>query len=149
MRIFKVLYFSVLMLITHSAIAQTPLKQFLDLHNQERESLELPALQWSEELQQSAQSLVNAMAFTNKHKPGNSGHGENSWSGQNNEATFEEIFELWSAGKSYFLTDKPVPLNCSENFEQCAGYSQVVWSRLCGSGFNGKRLHRLSLQPCR
>ncbi len=129
MRIFRFLCFPLLIAITHSAIAETRLKEFLTLHNQERETLELPALEWSEELQQSAQLLASTMAFKDKFEQGNTGYGENSWSGVNNGATFEEIFELWSAGKAHFQADQPVPKNCTQSFEQCADYSQIVWSQ--------------------
>ncbi len=115
-------------LMTGSAFAESRLKEFISLHNLERESLGLPELEWSEELQESAQLLTKTMAFKDKHEGGNTSYGENSWSGENNGATFEEIFKLWSAGKDYFLADQPVPLSCSKAWDQCSGYSQIVWS---------------------
>ena len=129
MFMFKPIYLLLLTLLTQSAIAETRLKEFLNLHNQEREALELPVLEWSDELQESAQLLANTMAFKDAFEQGNSGFGENSWSGENNGATFEEIFELWSAGKPNFEADKAVPQNCIQSFEQCADYSQIVWSQ--------------------
>ncbi len=116
------------MLIAQSVMAETALNEFLSLHNQERDALEVPELEWSDELQASAQQLVNNAVFLDVLERSDSGYGQNSWSGEHNSLTFEEIFALWSTGKAYFLADKPVPQNCSADWEQCESYSQIVWS---------------------
>ena len=113
---------------TGTVAAENRLKEFISLHNQERESLGLTPLEWSDELVASALDLAEDMALEDKHLKGESGYGENSWSGPEGSVTFEEMFQIWSRGKELFLAEKPVPLNCSQNWEQCSSYSQIVWA---------------------
>ena len=111
------------------ASAQTGLDQMLDLHNQERESLGLEPLQWSDELAEGAQKWAANMAFRNQASHSGSGHGENIWFGPNGSATVEEMFAMWLNEKANFIADQPVPENCTVAWENCGHYSQIVWSQ--------------------
>ena len=114
---------------TGMAFAENRLKQFIDLHNQEREALNLPVLEWSDELAEGAQGWAVAMAFKNQVGQSGSGLGENVWSGENNSATLEDIFNLWTAQRDNFIAEQAVPNNCAISWENCAAYGQIVWSQ--------------------
>ena len=129
MRIFIVLKLFVLLTISTVVNAQNTLLQFVDLHNQQRASLGLPDLEWSDELAKQAQQWANAMAFKDEASHSGSGQGENIWFGENNSATIEDMFQLWLNEKQFFIESQPVPDNCSESWEKCGHYSQIVWSQ--------------------
>lgn len=129
MRLILILKIIVLMSISTIVTAQNRLMQFVDLHNEERASLGLNDLQWSDELAGQAQQWANAMAFKDQASHSGSGYGENIWFGDNNSATIEEMFELWLSEKQYFIESQPVPDNCSQSWDKCGHYSQIVWSR--------------------
>lgn len=122
--------FSLLALILFSAAvnAQNKLLQFVDLHNQERASLGLGDLQWSDELAESSQQWANTLAFKDEPSHSGNGKGENIWYGDHNSWTIEEMFEMWLREKQFFIEDQPVPENCSRSWENCGHYSQIVWS---------------------
>ena len=111
------------------ANAQNRLLQFVDLHNVERASLGLTDLQWSDELAQQAQQWANAMAFKDEASHSASGYGENIWFGDNNSATIEDMFEMWLNEKQYYIESQPVPDNCSQSWDKCGHYIQIVWSQ--------------------
>ena len=114
--------------ISTAAHSQNRLMQFVDLHNKERATLGLNDLEWSNELAEQAQQWANAMAFKDEASHSGSGQGENIWFGDNNSATIEDMFELWLKEKEFFIQTQPVPENCSQSWENCGHYSQIVWS---------------------
>ena len=119
----------VLLSISTAVSAQNKLLEFVDLHNQARSSLGLPDLIWSDELAAQAQQWANAMAFKDEASHSGSGQGENIWFGENNSATIEDMFGLWLNEKQFFIESLPVPDNCSETWDKCGHYSQIVWSQ--------------------
>ena len=125
------IFFKLIVLLTLSAgvNAQNRLLQFVDLHNQERSSLGLADLAWSDELAAHAQQWANAMAFKDEVSHSGSGQGENIWFGENNSATIEDMYILWLNEKQFFVESMTVPDNCSESWEKCGHYSQIVWSQ--------------------
>ena len=129
MRFSIVLSLITTVLISPILVAQDQLSGLVDLHNFERESLDLPALQWSDELAQGAQQWASSLAFNNQASHSGSGFGENIWFGPVDSATLEEIFNLWLVEKKNFLADQPVPENCTLAWENCGHYSQIVWSQ--------------------
>lgn len=128
MKLNKVIMVMLVLCVSTTAGAQNRLLQFVDLHNQERASLELNALQWSDDLAKQAQQWANAMAFKDEASHSGSGQGENIWYGDNNSATIEDMFNLWLDEKQYFIASAPVPDNCTQTWDKCGHYSQIVWS---------------------
>ena len=125
------IFIKLLLLLSISTVvnAQNRLMQFVDLHNEERASLGLTDLSWSDELAQQAQQWANAMAFKDEVSHSGSGQGENIWYGDNNSATIEDMFGFWLSEKQFFIETQPVPENCSQSWENCGHYSQIVWSQ--------------------
>ena len=110
-------------------MAENAVKQvMLEQHNTEREALELTPLEWSDELAASAQLWANTLAVLDKASHSDSGFGENIWFGAYQSISLDEMAGIWLAEKQYFLADKPVPQNCSQPWEQCGHYSQMVWA---------------------
>ena len=111
MKLVIILKVLALMSISTVVNAQNRLMQFVDLHNEERASLGLSDLQWSDALADQAQQWANAMAFKDEASHSGSGQGENIWFGDNNSATIEDMFELWLNEKQFFLEALAVPDN--------------------------------------
>ncbi len=129
MNINRLLNLLLLLTMSATAFAQNRLLQFVELHNEERASLGLSELQWSDELAEQAQQWANVMAFKDEASHSGSGQGENIWFGDNNSATIEDMFELWRNEKQFYIESQPVPENCSQSWDKCGHYSQIVWSQ--------------------
>ena len=130
MRILKIaIPFLLLAFCSMALKADNIVKQvMLEQHNMERESLDLVPLEWSDELAESAQLWADTLSVLDKAQHSDSGYGENIWFGSYQSMTLEEMATEWLNEKQFFRVGEPVPKNCSESWQKCGHYSQMVWA---------------------
>lgn len=102
----------------------------LEAHNEARDSLNLPELVWSTELEKSSLKWAKKLRRKNyclyKHSTGRNieNIGENiAWS-KGYDLTPRQVSKLWISEKKYFDFESR---KCVETLDSCGHYTQIIW----------------------
>ncbi|VFJ13310.1 CAP domain-containing protein [Candidatus Nitrosocosmicus franklandus] len=106
----------------------------LNIHNQERAEVNVPALSWSNNLAADAQIWANHLTTLGlkagdlpPHDPSNS-EGENLWMGTAGADSTAEQVQSWVAEKNNYVPGTPIPAETNEGDLVTGHYTQMVWS---------------------
>jgi uncharacterized protein YkwD len=120
-------------------------KILLQTHNQYRQEIGVPPLEWSKELAANAKSWAEHLAEINAidHSESNGEYGENIWSGTKGYFSWEDMVNTWGKEKQYFIPNRAIPNACQGSWQQCGHYTQLIWQETkkvgCGLASNSQR----------
>lgn len=106
-------------------------QRILEAHNQEREILGLPPLNWDPALAESAQYWADYLASTGRfeHAPENplAPEGENLWAGTKGYFAPEAMVDAWVREKRFFRPGVFPDNSTTGSVEDVGHYTQLVW----------------------
>ena len=118
----------------HAASEQETLRTaMLAAHNQERATLGLSPLEWSDALATEAASNAKVLAAARDpilaHLQMNNGkpRGENLWLGTRGAFTFADMAEGWLEERSLYVNGVMPNISSSGNWADVGHYSQMIW----------------------
>lgn len=101
------------------------MKGMVAAHNKWRKELNLPPLEWSNELAEVAQKWANKLKRQGcKMKHSTSSYGENLYWSSGMNTTPEDVVDSWASEKKYFNFKKK---KCNGAWYKCGHYTQVIW----------------------
>lgn len=104
--------------------------EMLAAHNRYRAELDLPPLQWSDELAQNAQGWADELAERGgrrlEHSQG-SGEGENLWMGTSGYFSYNDMVTGWGDEKRYFRPGIFPNVSTTGNWADVGHYTQIIW----------------------
>lgn len=114
--------------------ASRPAEAFVDTvlsaHNRYRTELNLPPLQWSNELAQNAQGWADELAARGgrrlEHSQG-TGEGENLWMGTSGYFSYDDMVTGWGDEKQYFRPGTFPNVSTTGNWADVGHYTQIIW----------------------
>lgn len=99
----------------------------VDTHNQYRDEVGVPPLQWSETLAESAQAWADHLAATNTFGHSGDDYGENIWQGSAGAFSLTDMVESWGSEKENFTNGIFPDVSTTGNWADVGHYTQIVW----------------------
>lgn len=108
-------------------------ERVLAAHNRERDILNVPALQWSDELARDARVWAEELGRSGRFEhsaddPGTEPQGENLWAGSAGFYSPEAMVGLWAAEKRHFRPGVFPHNSRTGRVQDVSHYTQLVWS---------------------
>lgn len=103
------------------------IKAILAAHNKYRAKVDVPPLEWSENLAASAQKWANHLAAIGKLEHGSAG--ENLASGTADAYSVTQLIDLWGHEKKHFKNGIFPDVSTTGRWEDVGHYTQVVWRK--------------------
>ena len=108
--------------------------RLLEAHNVERESEDLPPLDWDNRLEANARSYAEHLARSGKfehsqNKAGQPLEGENLWRGTAGAFAPERMVGLWIAEKRHFIRGQFSKSSATGDLADVSHYTQIMWRK--------------------
>ncbi|MCB9222971.1 MAG: hypothetical protein H6582_02245 [Crocinitomicaceae bacterium] len=103
-------------------------QKFVDRHNYYRDKVNVPKVEWSDEIALYAQEWANQLALSCqlKHRSGNDGYGENICMAPISYDE-EKVVDIWASEEAKFNHNDPVFRH--KDLYKYGHYSQLIWRK--------------------
>lgn len=111
-----------------SSLSQDKQQTLVAVHNRYRAEVDVPDLEWSDDIARSAQEWADHLATTNSFGHSSSSYGENLWTGTAGAFSLEDMVSGWGEEKEFFIANAPFPnVSTTGNWADVGHYTQIVW----------------------
>lgn len=130
-------------------------KTILNEHNKYRSAVNVPALQWSSELEQDAKqwaaylAIIGGKKLIHADSEIRKGQGENLWRGSAGYFSHEKMVQTWANEKKHFRAGVFPNVSQTGNGYSVSHYTQVVWKDTARVGCAQARAGGNDLLVCR
>lgn len=138
-----------------SELSRSAENEILAQHNQYRAAVNIPALEWSEALEQDAREWAQYLASLGGHKLVHAsrdvrkGKGENLWRGTTGYFSPTYMVDTWGKGRQYFQSGIFPNVSKTGNWTNVGHYTQIVWKQTTKVGCAQTRAGGNDLLVCR
>jgi len=125
-------------------------EEMVNTHNEWRQKVGSPPLQWSDELAQIAQDWANYLATQDgniSHRPNNR-YGENIFWISGKQALPSEVVNAWGSEVQYFQNGIFPNVSTTGKWYDVGHYTQVIWKNTTEVGCGVARSKKIEIWVC-